>query len=573
MMLLIGSWAVILSGFLMLGNMNAKEQADSIAGQAMTNMNRNVTTLISDVAYYSRIILSSSAVTDTLAARDQEAQKRALHQFISLVDAETHISGIYMWDLDNHVSSIDLNQARVPRAEQIQETSWYEEVCGLGGAWCLKLNADRVLSQSGMEPVVSLIRLINSPVDYQPIGILMLNISAHAFEERMVSGDEDHITDVYLLDDTGKIVCSDAEQTLPALQEALGRTDSAWARLDGKRGKLWVYREQVEKCGWTILVAVRARNWLLDSRLAFIVFPGIIVLLTGLCVISLIYTRRRVAAPFEYLSRSMNQMRGNQFKKIERNGGTASFLEVEVLRDTYNHMVDEIDALILRVHEEERIKRLMELSALQEQMKPHFLYNTIDAMEYLALSGENEELYGALEAFGGYYRILLSKGQEKILVREEISMVRDYLELQKIRYGDSLRYQLEVEEGMQGRQMLKMLLQPLVENAVNHGIRPKGTAGTVYVTGHEENGYLAFAVEDDGVGMSEEELENLQQGKLGKNEKSFGLRGTIERMRIFYEEDIEYRIRSAPGKGTTITIKIPMCSEANEHDKSLISGG
>ena len=188
-------------------------------------------------------------------------------------------------------------------------------------------------------------------------------------------------------------------------------------------------------------------------------------------------------------------------------------------------------------------------------------------MGYLALSGKNEEVYDALEAFGSYYRILLSKGREMISVREEAEMVKDYLELQKLRYGDSLHYVLNVAPEIQGTFILKMVLQPLVENSVNHGIRPKETPGVVYVEGIEEDGYLKFTVEDDGVGMDEDKIRELNRENISTNEKSFGLRGTIERMRIFYESDIDYTIKSTKGRGTTIVLRIPVCYEGDEgHD-------
>ncbi len=263
----------------------------------------------------------------------------------------------------------------------------------------------------------------------------------------------------------------------------------------------------------------------------------------------------------------MNRMEGKKFEKICTDSRGAEFsAEMGILKDTYNQMVDEIDTLIEQVYEEEKIKRKTELNALQEQMKPHFLYNTIDAMGYLALSGRSQEVYDALEAFGSYYRILLSKGKELITVREEIEMVRDYLELLKIRYGDELHYVLDVDENICDDYILKMILQPLVENAVNHGIRPKTTRGMVCVEGKEEDGYLCFSVADDGVGMSSEKMAELQRENLDSNEKSFGLRGTIERIKIFYEQDIGYDIQSTEGRGTVITLRVPVYYEGDESD-------
>ena len=157
-----------------------------------------------------------------------------------------------------------------------------------------------------------------------------------------------------------------------------------------------------------------------------------------------------------------------------------------------------------------------------------------------------------------------------ISVREEAEMVKDYLELQKLRYGDSLHYVLNVDPEIQGTFILKMVLQPLVENSVNHGIRPKETPGVVYVEGTAEDGYLKFTIEDDGVGMDEDKIKELNRENISSNEKSFGLRGTIERMRIFYESDIDYTIQSTKGKGTTIVLRVPVMKEMKVMMKVLL---
>lgn len=560
MSLLLISWSIIFLIFYRVSDKNATDSAQALSTQTLNTVSKNISTLIDNTAYYSRIILSSSDITNALEKKDEKLQKESLHQFTSLVDTETHINGIYMWDMDSHGCSIDKNHVRILRTEDIRETNWYEEVRELSGSYCLRLNADRVLTQSSAETTVSLMRVVNNPTDYRPVGILMINMDLNAFADSYSGLDQKSIPDIYILDDTGKIVTSRAETSLPRVKKELE---------DGRSNKKVLFAQQdIERINWKVLAGVRIENGLEQSGIGGLIFAMAMIFLALFCGTGYFIMKRYVADPLEAMAGSMNRMSGRKFEKIRMcENRHSTFGEMEILESTYNKMVDEIDALIEMVYEEEKIKRKAELNALQEQMKPHFLYNTIDAMGYLALSGKNEEVYDALEAFGSYYRILLSKGREMISVREEAEMVKDYLELQKLRYGDSLHYVLNVAPEIQGTFILKMVLQPLVENSVNHGIRPKETPGVVYVEGIEEDGYLKFTVEDDGVGMDENKIRELNRENISTNEKSFGLRGTIERMRIFYESDIDYTIKSTKGRGTTIVLRIPVCYEGDEgHD-------
>lgn len=562
-MILLVSWVIIVCVFYRISYENTYDSAEAISVQTLHTVSESIDTLIQNAAYYSRIILSGSEVTKALESGDGEKESAALQQFISLVDTETHINGIYMWDLQNNSCSIDRKQHRSLRVEDIREIAWYEEVRNLAGSYCLKLNADRILTNSSAENVLSLMRSINSPVDYQPLGILMINLDIGAFYDSFNSVDENSVSSIYVLDDTDKIVASRADIPLPKLWEARNKQDGRTSYVyDGK--KYLVSERDMKESGWRVLTAVPINSVFGNSHFGSMIFALAMGFLALFCIVGYFIMKYYVAKPLESMAGAMNRMSGKRFAKIR---DEVPFSEMEILKSTYNQMVDEIHELIERVYAEEKIKRKAELNALQAQMKPHFLYNTIDAMSYLALSGKNEEVYDALEAFGSYYRILLSKGREMISVKEEIAMVRDYLELQKLRYGDSLRYVLKVEPEIERMYVLKMILQPLVENSVNHGIRPKQTSGVVYVEGRKEDSYIRFCVEDDGVGMDEAQMAKLDRETLDENEKSFGLRGTIERIKIFYDGNFEYEIHSGRNRGTTLIVKVPVRYEEEEgHD-------
>lgn len=148
MSLLLVSWSIIFLIFYRVSDKNAKDSAQALSAQTLNTVSKNISTLIDNTAYYSRIILSSSDITKALELKDGKMQKESLHQFISLVDTETHINGIYMWDMDSHGCSIDKNHVRTLRTEDIRETNWYDEVRELAGSYCLKLNADRVLTRA-----------------------------------------------------------------------------------------------------------------------------------------------------------------------------------------------------------------------------------------------------------------------------------------------------------------------------------------------------------------------------------------------------------------------------------------
>ena len=563
MLLAFISWIVIILVFARLNYNNMRQSAETLAEQTLASTTENVIALIENASYYSQIILSNIDIISALENDDMEGMTRILHQYALLAGEKTGINGIYIWNLDSNGCSMDKNQVRELRTGNIKEISWYNEVEKLKGSEVIKMNADKVLTESDLQPSVSIIRMINSPYDFQPLGIMMINLDISAFKDSWYSVSKSDVSDIYILDETGKVIASRAELSLPRFSEGLEEIRGESGKIFYREKEIYIAQKKVEDLDWRVLVGVPIKTTYINAvRSNNIWALMVLASITLFCVAGYFSMKHFVAKPLEKITRSINRMNGNKFEKIKNMDGN-SFEELDLLREIYNQMVDKIDELILKIHEEEKIKRKAELSSLQEQMKPHFLYNTIDAMSYLALSGKNEELYDALEAFGSYYRILLSKGKEMITIREELCMVKDYLELQKIRYSDSLHYVIQGSPEVEQTYILKMVIQPLVENSVNHGIRPKMTPGVVFVECKKEDRFLKIIVEDDGVGMTEECLMKIQRETLDENEKSFGLRGTMERLKIFYEQDISYEIKSSLGKGTSISIILPILYEGD----------
>lgn len=214
------------------------------------------------------------------------------------------------------------------------------------------------------------------------------------------------------------------------------------------------------------------------------------------------------------------------------------------------------------------IKLKTELNVLQEQIKPHFLYNSLGAISYLVTAGENDSAYDLLLALSDYYRESLSKGSEIIPLSKEINIVRNYLKLQKIRFPDAFEDEYELQEDVLIYKVPRLILQPLVENALYHGLIPSGESGIITVGVCKDADRLVIRISDNGIGMTRERIQEILQKD---NRQSFGLRGTIERMQIFYEAPDICVIESTAGRGTIVTFSIPV-NKLEEYNGNIESG-
>jgi two-component system sensor histidine kinase YesM len=205
-----------------------------------------------------------------------------------------------------------------------------------------------------------------------------------------------------------------------------------------------------------------------------------------------------------------------------------------------------------------------ELKLLQAQINPHFLYNTLDTIVWLAETKQNEQVSRMVTSLSDFFRTTLSKGKDYITVREEESHIRSYLEIQQFRYRDILEYNITITEDILDCEILKMTLQPLVENALYHGIKNKRGLGHITVMGVKSGSNMVFTVKDDGLGMKPERLEFIRrvvadEVKDGDSTSSgFGLYNVAKRLRLNYGKKCSMDIDSIYGEGTTITISIPL---------------
>ncbi len=234
--------------------------------------------------------------------------------------------------------------------------------------------------------------------------------------------------------------------------------------------------------------------------------------------------------------------------------------EVEVLSDSLNAMIDKINELLVQVKKEQISLRKAEFELLQSQINPHFLYNTLDTIVWLAEAGDHDKVVSMVGSLSDFFRTSLNQGKDMITMKEEVQHVRSYLQIQQVRYRDILEYEICMPEELEGTLIPKITIQPLVENALYHGIKNKRGVGKIIVSGKKEKNLTLITVEDNGIGMTPERLQEVKDGledKIPTEKDIYGMYNVNERIRLNFGEEYGIEIDSTYNIGTKITIRLP----------------
>ena len=271
------------------------------------------------------------------------------------------------------------------------------------------------------------------------------------------------------------------------------------------------------------------------------------------------------------LSRPINNLAAAR-REFEQNTDTFVYepvggaYEVAELSGYFGHMVGKIKQLMNKVRSEEVNLRKTELRALQAQINPHFLYNTLDSICLMCELGKSKEAVMMINALARLFRISISKGHELIPIRSEVQHATSYLQIQSIRYKDQFSYVFDVEEGCMDYLCNKITLQPIIENALLHGINGLVDEGEIRITVRSDGDDIEMRVEDNGVGMDEDQIARIL--RKGPSDKSgIGIKNVNDRLRIFFGPEYGLRIESAPDEGTSVILRMPKVSEEAEYEK------
>lgn len=382
----------------------------------------------------------------------------------------------------------------------------------------------------------------------QLLGVVGVMIPVDVVENNM-SGLMDQQT-MYLLNEENEILLSsDDKRTSP--ENLLSETGISLNT--NTEGGEWIIRKNELNNGKMLLLSVVPRK-VLAQGCGKIIREMLLFYLTICC---LAYVLLRLGTrPFlmriHKLDTTMEAVDQGILKLVE----TVEYGdELGKLIVRYNKMVQQIQCLMREQFVLGKAKSEAELYALQTQISPHFLYNTLDMMNWMAVKGETDKIRSVLSSMSRFYRMVLSQGDYIITIEEEIRMCKSYMEIQMMRKKEKLQFLLDVDEQVYPYLIPKITLQPLLENAVCHGIDEKnGGDGTVKLSGYIEDDRIVLRIQDDGAGMNPE---SMKQMYAEDDREHYGLKNVKTRLMIFYDNQAQLLCDSAPGIGTVITLKIP----------------
>lgn len=529
------------------------QMQQSIADKEISNrtaISNNLDSTMKSINSISRLTMLRSTVRTFLLAKSNSTPRtrNAIQEIHDILNTFNLSCNVVILRMDGQCLNTGPGITYV-NTGKIFETEWLNEVMAQKGNYVIKAGT-RGAFRSNIGEMVSFVRVINDINTQKPIGILAINLPSRFFEQAYegLSGETSHFA---LYDTSGRLICKDNESTFSSLnpENLLQNTREETDKL---------FYKSIFTCDTLgdshFILASRLEVRILDglpAKLLVALIIGAFILLAFMWLINT-YIAKNVIYPIQRLVDSMAEVQNGWLHRVSMNVNDD---EIGLLKNSYNAMLIEINQLIEELLQKEKTLRMAELDALQEQMKPHFLYNTLDMIRYMALENRTDEVYNMLETLGNFYRRFLSKGSTDLSLGEEIEIVKSYLTLQRTRFEDIFTDEYEIEEGLSSIRVPRLILQPLVENSIYHGIRPKGEHGVIRVTVKRQEDFLFLSIYDNGIGMSAHQRELLFSGK---DSRSFGFQGTIERIRYYYKTEEVFEIHSTEGEYCEIILKLPL---------------
>ncbi len=418
-----------------------------------------------------------------------------------------------------------------------------------------------------IDDVFSLAKAVQDPETGEVLGVILLDIR-HDIIQSSING--------VTIGEKGFVFVMDQEDNIvyTPVNGIVYRVNPKWVKamepmsVQIQGGSYQIRSELSPYTGWRT-VGVFSMDEVMSSvnTIVYILFTCVIISLVLVVIVSFKFSRT-LTNPIFKLKRLMKQAESGDLTvrfNFQHND------EIGELGQSFNHMIARIDQLIQMVYVEQENKRTAEMKSLQEQIKPHFLYNTLDTISWMARDYDAEDIVRLVDALTNMFRIGLSHGKDIITVKEEITHVSNYLYIQKIRYKDKLNYVIHVDESLYAIEVPKLILQPLVENAIYHGVKAKRGGGTITITGVPEGENLVFTVQDDGAGMPQEKVEELNRRMSERSvldeQKSFGLFYIRERIQLCYGKGYGVHVESTLGEGTRVTITLPLYQKPKKFDE------
>ena len=551
----------------------ALETSTEYTQQLVDMVNNDIDSYFSNMENIARLIMDSADARSYLQFEEKEKNtaeylsctRRLEQQFLTLRETRDDIYNIGILGPDGESGMINSEQTRRNPYARVTEREWFQRA--LRGEEVIVYSHVQNLVQGEYPWVVTMARAITDPATNVKLGVLFIDLNYRSLAtlcENITLGSRGY---VFIIGDDRQIAYHPKQQLLYSgiQSEEIGRIlesgGGSFTSADGRR----IYTVSHSALTGCTIVGVAYLNELTEkSNRLQTLYVVLAVFLIGVTAVLAAALAGLISGPIRTLGDTMKRVEKSGFDEPLENPGYTNV--IGDLIGSFNLMQGRIRELIGRIRDEQAEKRRSELSALQAQINPHFLYNTLDSIIWMAEGGENGQVIQMTASLSRLLRRSISNNDEFVTVGDEVGYVREYLKIQKMRYHDKLDYEIAIAPEILEQPTAKLLLQPLVENAIYHGIKPKEGGGHIRITGGLREKKIVISIEDDGVGMTPETLAHLfdppenarrEQGQTARKRHGVGVDNVSRRIHLYYGEEYGLFYESRTGKGTRVEVVLP----------------
>ena len=542
-------------------------------------INASIDSYIDNMKSMAKVVVENKDVRDVMAFYNRHHDKRlsyieekelerlranaAAHMNI-VANTRSDITNIAVISKYKDVVLSDVEK-EVNENSEFNVTDWYLKPMSYKDEIVVSPSHVQNLVSGEYKWVISISKSVLDPETGEVTGVMVIDLNYRSIEAICENAQLGKNGYIYLIDRHKNVIYHPQQQLLYSgikseLVEEILKMRDTYLR-DDVNNRIYT-RNYSELTGWSAVGVVNVDELIKDksSIIDFYFRLAGISILFAMTFAVLISTT--ITNPIKMLENTMHEVEVGNFdvrSEIELNN------EIGHLSKTFNVMISRIKDLMEKTVRDEEEKRRSEIRALQAQINPHFLYNTLDTIIWMSAGGKNDEVVEVTSALARLFRTSISKGENLVTLLNEVENIKSYLTIQKMRYEDKLSWRVDVPPGLLGLMTPKLILQPIVENAVYHGVKMSQAGGEIAISARTEGERLTITIADSGVGMTAEQLEQLFVPRPD-TDRGIGVINVNNRIRLCFGEEYGLHYFSAPGEGTRVEIWLPVIEGGDEDD-------
>ena len=542
------------------------ENAVNYMNQIIKQVNYDLDSYVGFLKNISYIVSTNEDVSNYLFNEEQSDQEldgekeRILTQFKTILDSRADIYNIAVV-ADSGRNVLNDGNDKFTEYIDIKSQDWYKNA--LESEYGISVSPSHV--QNSIEDcykwVITLSKALPNYNTGKNEGVFFVDLNYNAISD-LCSNNIGNKGYIFMMDETGNIIYHPKQQLIYGglLEENIDEILASDEGFFTSGDKIYTVSKSAET-GWITVGAISSEELFKNNEQ----IQGMYLLVTGALLVCVLIISsiiaKQITKPIKKLSNSMSMVEHGEFDKASV--PITDDNEIGMLSRSFNVMTEKIHTLMEQNIYEQEEKRKNEMKALQAQINPHFLYNTLDSIIWMSEAGKNEEVVLMTSALAKLLRQSISNDKAKVTVSEEINYVKSYLTIQKMRYKDKLEFSINVSPEIMNVKIIKFALQPLVENAIYHGLKYKETKGNIIIEGYKDGEKAVLIVKDDGIGMDEQSLEHIFDGtQKGNKSNGVGVPNVQKRIQLYFGPEYGITYKSRKGEGTQATVTVPLyCKE------------